>query len=169
MQKVNYLDVISPAVRQLSRGKALLTVGGDKPNTMTIAWGSIGYCWNRPVFTVYVRPQRHTHDILHEQGKFTVSIMLEDADTDIFRFAGRTSGRDVDKFDGHGITAAPGQSIDCPVIGQCQLHFECVLCQETAMRADTMCADVVAAQYMREPEFHTIYMGEIVDCYRTDI
>ena len=64
MQNVNYLDVISEATRQMSRGRALLTVGGDSPNTMTIAWGSIGYCWNRPVFTVYVRPCRHTHDIL---------------------------------------------------------------------------------------------------------
>ena len=169
MQNVNYLDVISQATRQMSRGRALLTVGGDSPNTMTIAWGSIGYCWNRPVFTVYVRPCRHTHDILKAQGKFTVSIMLDDADTDIFSFAGRTSGRDTDKFSGHGITAVPGQKVDCPVIGECQLHFECELLQQTAMRPETMRPDVTERQYTREPDFHTIYMGEIVNCYRTDI
>lgn len=169
MQNVNYLDVIAEATRQLSRGRALLTVGGDKPNTMTIAWGSIGYCWNRPVFTVYVRPCRHTHDILMKQRKFTVSVRLDDEPTDIFRYAGRTSGRDEDKFNGHGITAVPGQVIDCPVIGQCQLHFECVLHQQAAMQADTMSEDVIAAQYTRETDLHTIYMGEIVGCYRTDI
>lgn len=168
MKQLNYLDMIGPAVQQMSRGRALLTVGGEAPNTMTIAWGSIGYCWNRPVFTVYVRPCRHTHDILCREGKFTVSIRLDDEQAEIFRFAGRTSGRDLDKFDGHGITAVPGQSVDCPVIGECQLHFECTLCQQTAMRGDTMRADVQAAQYVREPEYHTIYMGEIVSCYRTD-
>lgn len=167
MQNVNYLDVISQATRQMSRGRALLTVGGDSPNTMTIAWGSIGYCWNKPIFTVYVRPQRHTHDILQQQKKFTVSIALNDEPTDIFRFAGRSSGRDVDKFDGHGITAVPGQSIDCPVIGECQLHFECILHASAPMTGEAMSSEVRDGVYP-QADYHTIYMGEIVDCYRTD-
>lgn len=168
MQHIKYTDMIQQATEQLSHGKALLTVGGDKPNTMTIAWGSIGYCWNRPVFTVYVRPQRHTHDILMKQGQFTVSIALNDTDADIFRFAGRTSGRDVDKFDGHGITAVAGQSVDCPVIGECQLHFECILRASAPMTGEAMHEETRSRVYP-EADYHTIYMGEIVDCYRTDI
>lgn len=168
MQHISYTDMIQPAIRQLAKGRALLTVGGDKPNTMTIAWGSIGYCWNRPVFTVYVRPQRHTHDILQALGRFTVSIALDDETKDIFRFAGSTSGRDVDKFDGHGITAAAGQAIDCPVIGECQLHFECILRASAPMTGDAMHEETRQRVYP-EADYHTIYMGEIADCYRTDI
>lgn len=168
MQHISYTDMIQPAIQQLAQGRALLTVGGDKPNTMTIAWGSIGYCWNRPVFTVYVRPQRHTHDILQTQGRFTVSISLNNEPTDIFRFAGNTSGKDIDKFDGHGITAAAGQKIDCPVIGECQLHFECILRAAAPMTGEAMHEETRRRVYP-EADYHTIYMGEIVDCYRTDI
>ena len=168
MVHIHYADMLPEAIRQLSRGKALLTVGGEKPNTMTIAWGSVGYCWNKPVFTVYVRMQRHTHDILLKNRKFTVSIALNDDNADIFRFAGRTSGRDIDKFDGHGITAAPGQVIDCPVIGECQLHFECLLSEHAPMLGQTMAPEIRAKQYP-DADYHTICMGEIVACYRTDI
>ncbi|MDO4355407.1 MAG: flavin reductase family protein [Clostridia bacterium] len=168
MKHLNYLEVISVATERLAKGQALLTVGGAHPNTMTIGWGSIGFCWGKPVFTVYVRPQRHTHDILREQGKFTVSIALTDDQQAIFRMAGATSGRDVDKFSGHGITAAPGQTIDAPVVAECQLHFECVVLDETRMLGETMDAGVRAHSYPQQ-DYHTIYMGEIVDCYRTDI
>ena len=168
MQHISYTDMIQPAVEQLAKGRALLTVGGDKPNTMTIAWGSIGYCWNRPVFTVYVRPQRHTHDILQAQGRLPVSLSLNNDTTDIFRFAGSTSGREIDKFDNHGITAAAGQSIDCPVIGECQLHFECILRASAPMTGEAMHEETRQRVYP-EADYHTIYMGEIVDCYRTDI
>lgn len=168
MKHLNYLEVISLATERMAKGQALLTVGGAHPNTMTIAWGSIGYCWNMPVFTAYVRPQRHTHDILREQGRFTVSIALTDDRKEIFRMAGTTSGRDMDKFDGHGITAVPGQTVDAPVVAECQLHFECVLRETTQMRGDAMDADVRERCYPQQ-DYHTIYMGEIVDCYRTDI
>ena len=167
MQHINYTEGLSEAMLQLSRGKALLSVGGATPNTMTISWGSIGYCWNRPICTVYVRPQRHTHDILLAQKKFTVSIALDDAHDEIFRFAGSASGRDVDKFQGHGITAAPGQQIDCPVIAECQLHYECVLHAFAPMTGDAMSAEIRERVYP-QADYHTIYIGEIVDCYRTD-
>lgn len=168
MKHLNYLDAIAVATERIARGQALLTVGGERPNTMTIGWGAIGYCWNRPVFTVYVRPQRHTHDLLRREGKFTVSIALTDDRKPIFRMAGSTSGAEVDKFDGHGITAAPGQTIDAPIVAECELHFECVLLEETQMRGDTLDADVRARSYPQQ-DYHTIYMGEIVDCYCTDL
>lgn len=168
MKHLKYTETLPAALEQLSRGKALLTVGGEAPNTMTIAWGSIGYCWNKPVFTAYVRMQRHTHDILLKNRAFTVSVALDDANAEIFRFAGSTSGRDGNKFDGHGITAVPGQKIDCPVIGECQLHFECVLGDSAPMLGQTMATDIRTRQYP-DADYHTICMGEIVACYRTDL
>ena len=62
----------------------------------------------------------------------------------------------------------PGQTVDAPVVGECQLHFECVLRETTQMRGDAMDADVRERCYPQQ-DYHTIYMGEIVDCYRTDI
>ena len=58
MKKLTLTEAIAPATEMLMKGRALLTVGGETPNTMTIGWGFIGYSWNKPVFCVVVRKQR---------------------------------------------------------------------------------------------------------------
>ena len=54
MKEMLFPEISSLAIDCLSHGRALLTVGGEKPNTMTIGWGSIGYFWNKPVLMVGV-------------------------------------------------------------------------------------------------------------------
>ena len=74
MKKVDYLDVMSEVTQKLSHGGVFLNVGGDVPNTMTIGWGWMGYCWKKPVFVAVVRPQRHTYDMLLKAEEFTISV-----------------------------------------------------------------------------------------------
>ena len=62
MKHVNYLEIMGEVTEQMSRGGVFLNVGGEQPNTMTIGWGWIGYCWKKPVFVAVVRPQRHTFE-----------------------------------------------------------------------------------------------------------
>ena len=46
----------------------LITAGTpQRCNTMTASWGGLGVLWNKPVATIYVRPQRHTFAFLEEQ------------------------------------------------------------------------------------------------------
>ena len=58
MKEMRFPEMASLAIDCLSHGRALLTVGGDKPKTMTIGWGTIGRIWNKPVLIVAVRHQR---------------------------------------------------------------------------------------------------------------
>ena len=47
-----------------------------------------------------VNKSNYTHDMIIKTGIFTVSIISEDADFELFKHFGFQSGRDVDKFEG---------------------------------------------------------------------
>lgn len=167
MKKVNYLDIMGELTEKMSGSGVFLNVGGETPNTMTIGWGWIGYCWKKPVFAAVVRPQRHTYELLKQAGEFTVSIPTSNGLKKELAFAGTKSGRDVNKFDGHGLTPAPAQKVSAPIIAECGLHIECRTMLLQDMTGDRMDASVADRCYP-ERDFHTIFFGEIVDCYRTD-
>lgn len=167
MKQIPYLEAMALATERMSNGGVFLTVGGDAPNTMTIGWGAIGYYWKRPVFNALVRPSRHTYDILNREMCFTVSVPTQDSMKRQLGFAGTTSGRDVNKFEGHGLSAAPAQHVSAPIVKECGLHFECVVRLVQDMTLDRMDPDVQRMGYPNG-DLHTMYFGEIVACYRTD-
>ena len=84
----------------------LITAGTrEKCNTMTASWGGLGVLWNKPVATIYVRPQRYTYGFLEENDWFTLSFLPEDR-RDALAYCGSNSGRDGDKFAACGLTRA---------------------------------------------------------------
>ena len=50
--------------------------------------------------SITVNKANHTHDTLMETDDFTVSVISEDADFDLFKHFGFQSGKDTDKFSG---------------------------------------------------------------------
>lgn len=166
MREIDYTEALKLTTERLMRGGVFLTVGGQAPNTMTIGWGSVGFYWGKPVFTVVVRPSRHTYGILLREGEFTVSVPTENPLKRELAFAGSQSGREVNKFEGHGLTAVPAQQVGAPIIQECGLHFECRtrLCQD--MTSDRMDAGVRQTAYPNG-DLHTLVFGEIVACYYT--
>ena len=167
MKKLNYQDALALTCDKLTHGGIFLTVKGNVPNTMTIGWAAVGHIWNKPVFMVVVRPQRHTFEMIKSAGEFTVSVPTTNALRKELAFAGTQSGRDVNKFEGHGLTAVPGHTVDTPVIKECGIHFECKTLLTQDMTGDRMSQEVLEKSYP-ERDFHTMFFGEIVDCYTTD-
>ena len=167
MRELNYLDAIRTATEHLQRGGVFLNVAGEAPNTMTIGWGSVGCVWGKPVFTVLVRPQRHTYEMIKAAGEFTVSVPTKNALTADLIFAGTKSGRDFNKFEGHGLTAVPAREVGAPIVGECGLHFECRTLLTQDMTPDRMDPSLVSGTYAAG-DFHTMFFGEIVRCYTTD-
>lgn len=167
MKTLNYQDALAHTTEKLAHGGIFLTVNGDVPNTMTIGWATIGHIWNKPVFMVLVRPQRHTYELLKKAGEFTVSVPTKHNLRKELAFAGTQSGRDVDKFSGHGLTKTPGHSIDTPTIKECGIHFECKTLLTQDMTAENMC-DSVLNRWYPDRDLHTMFFGEIVNCYSTD-
>ena len=167
MKNLNYLDIIRETTDRMTHGGVFLNVDGARPNTMTIGWGWVGFSWGKPVFTVVVRHSRHTLGLLKAAGEFTVSVPTKNPLRKELAYAGTVSGRDEDKFDGHGLTAAPAQVVGAPIVGECGLHFECKVRLVQDMTPDLMDRDVLDRNYA-DGDFHTLFFGEIVACYSTD-
>ncbi len=167
MKEILYTEAMARTTQKLSHGGAFLTVGGSTPNTMTIGWGAIGFFWNRPVFLAVVRASRHTHDMLLSSCAFTVSVPTNRDLKAELAFAGTASGRDVDKFSGHGLTAAPALKVDAPIVAECGLHFECRVRLTQEMTEGRMDPSVLKTAYPHG-DLHTMFFGEILACYETD-
>ena len=78
----------------------LLVCSGDKENfnMMTASWGWLGWLWNKPVAVVFIRPERHTHELIEKNEYMTLSFLGHSEEArKIYNFCGSKSGRDFDK------------------------------------------------------------------------
>ncbi len=164
MKNVEYTQTIAHTTQHLSGSGVFLTVGGATPNTMTIGWGSVGYYWGKPVFTVVVRPTRHTHGILLAEKEFTVSVPKGRELDKALAFCGSTSGRNTNKFEGHGISTLAGQQVNAPVIAEAFLHYECRVLLMQDMTEDRFDPSTLNRWYPAR-DLHTVFFGEILACY----
>ena len=163
-QDLQYNEYAKEAVEFLSKGAFLTTTAEGKLNTMTIAWGSIGYIWQRPVFMVMVRPSRHTYQMIEASGEFTVSLPLKDMKAAL-GICGSKSGRDTDKFAAAGLKPTPARQIKTPVIEGCGLHYECRVVFKQTMDPAQLDQSITEQKYA-SGDFHTLYFGEILACYK---
>jgi len=166
MQQVPFLDVMALATEKLAGKGVFLTAGTDAPNSMTIGWGGISFFWYKPYFVVPVRYSRFTYGKIKQAGEFTVSVPLDDTCNKALAFFGSKSGRDQDKYAACGLTLTPGHTIKTPVITQCGLHFECVTRYAQTLEPLGYTTDI-PEKYYPNGDFHTLFYGEIVDCYKS--
>ncbi|MCY6369096.1 flavin reductase family protein [Clostridium ganghwense] len=162
---VNFTENLEKGMEYLhKRGAFLTTKVDDKVNTMTISWGSIGFEWNKPIFTVFVRKSRYTHQFVEKSGKFTVSIPVDDSMKEDLAFCGKKSGRDVNKFEECNLKIEEGKEINVPVVGECGLVYECRVVYKQDMDLNLIDEEIRKVKYSDE-DIHTVYYGEIVACY----
>ena len=167
MKEVSFLDVMAPLTEHLDKNGVFLTVAGEPANTMTVGWATIGSSWHKPIVMVLVRPQRHTFSLMEQAEDFTVSIPTKNPLKAELAFAGTKSGRDFNKFEGHGLTAVPAQKVKAPIVAECGLHLECRIVHQQMLTGDEMSDDVNDHSYPQR-DYHKMYFGEIVACYTTD-
>ena len=68
-KEVNAFEYASQIREAMQHGGILLTTkAGEKINTMTIGWGTLGVEWKKPIFTAYVRESRVTRQMLKQNG-----------------------------------------------------------------------------------------------------
>jgi flavin reductase (DIM6/NTAB) family NADH-FMN oxidoreductase RutF len=137
---------------------ALLTAGErDDWNTMTIAWGSLGDLWWRPVVDVYVVPSRYTYEFMERHDWFTVSFFPPQYRQDL-ELLGSVSGRDGDKVAQTGLTPAyleHGVSFE-----QADTVLVCRKIYEQPLDPKAIPAEVMAKTYATMGT-HTLFVGEI--------
>ena len=142
---------------------ALLTAGTlEQANTMTVSWASAGVLWHRPMFHIFVRPERYTYEFIEQSDFFTLSFFTEEY-RDALAFCGRESGRDVDKFAHCGLTLTQGEHGGL-LIDQASENFVCKKRYRTPITLEQMDASFDPSPYYNEKKggLHVMYLGEIL-------
>ena len=93
---------------------------------ITVAWaGTI--CSDPPMLSISVRPERHSYGIIRASGEFVVNLTTRRLQR-ACDWCGVRSGRDYDKWEECGLTAAPASSLElAPVIAESPVNIECAV------------------------------------------
>ncbi len=158
--------LVNEALGNMDKNGLLLVSGAEKPNVMTCSWCGMGFFWGKSILMIPVRKTRYTHELLEQNGQFTVNIGDESMH-DALAFCGSKSGRKVDKFEGAYLKTADAKSVNVPIVCNATYHIECKVLGKTEMIPENLSDDINKAWY-GNGDYHTIYMGEIVEAYRNE-
>lgn len=160
--EVGYMDYLKETLTTMGRsGLLLVSVSQqEKPNVMTIGWGTVGIVWGKPMFIVLVRPSRFTYGLIEETGDFTVNVPPVQMSEEV-SVCGTISGREHDKFIEQKLTAIPAKEVKSPLIGECLIHYECRVVHKNDVLPPELAPDIAPAFYP-QPDYHRLFYGEIM-------
>ena len=164
-EEQTWQDLNDNAIRMIGKDWVLISAGtAEDYNMMTASWGTLGWLWERPVSTIYVRPQRHTHNYTEREDYYTLCF-FDDPDKEVLRLMGTVSGKDFDKMGYEKLTpiVTPNGSIafeEAYLIVECKKLYSMVL-KEEEFDDKTPMNDMYP-----ERDFHTVYYGEIMGVWR---
>ena len=168
-KEVNVWDYAGHIMENIGNGILLTTRSGDRVNTMTIGWGTVGVQWGKPIFIAFVRESRYTRQLLEENGEFTVNVPLGEVEKNILAVCGTKSGTDTDKIAQLGLTLEEGETVSVPAIKQLPLTLECKVIYQQDQEPSAIFPEYDARYYAKgsrnEGDYHTAYYGEITAAY----
>ena len=135
---------------------------GGRDALMTAGWGAMGFLWNRPIVTVYVRPSRYTFDFLKSSSFFTVSFFPPKMASTL-AWCGSYSGRDTDKLAGSGLTAC--RIGDYLTYEEAGLTFACRKIYMREMDERLVLDKEMTHEYYGEKDVHWSFTGQIEHVY----
>ena len=139
----------------------------DKPNFMTIGWGTLGIVWGIPIWTVLVRPSRYTYECIAHSGCFSVNVPTP-AMAEACAICGSRSGRDGDKCGPAGLTVTRGTDVPAPLADQCPIVYECQVVHYNDVDPETLTTDIIAGAYPAG-DFHRVYYGKVLAAAAGDV
>lgn len=142
---------------------ALTTEFDGKANAMTCSWGGIGHLWNKNVAFVFVRESRYTKELLDNSDTFSACFFdpKDKANRQILKYFGAVSGRVEDK-----IAAAKLNVNHCgeiPFIDEANFAIVCKKLAAVPITKESLIAFNLEEDFYKEGDYHTMYIGEIVD------
>lgn len=116
-----------------------------KNNVFTVGWIGTA-CTKPPMITVAIRPERLSHKYIKEGNSFVVNL----ASTNLVKavdYCGVRGGKTTDKFKDMNLTLSEAEEINCGVINECPVAFECVVKSITPLGS------------------HDLFLAEVVKCH----
>lgn len=132
---------------------------GESASGMTVSWGGTGIMWERPVVTIYIRPQRFTKTLIDANDRFSLSFLPEDM-RNISQFFGRNSAADgIDKFAESGASAVFEEEV--PYVDGADMVFICRKLISGEFDPDRIYDSCNDSTYYPDKDYHTYYIAEI--------
>lgn len=126
-------------------------------NAMTASWGGLGVLWNKPVATVYVRPQRYSFDLCESAEGISLCVLGEEY-RDALKLCGTKSGRDIDKIKGCSLSCTEIDGVK--VISESKLAFICKKAYADMLKKECF-VDKDHLKHYPKDDFHRVYILEI--------
>ena len=131
---------------------------GEKTNMMTASWGGVGILWNKPVATIYVRPQRYTKEFIDNEEYFSLCVLPEEY-RQILNYCGTKSGRDEDKIAETKLTI--DESEKAPIFKESRLVLICKKLYAQDLTEQSFIDKSLVEKNYQAKDFHTMYIAEI--------
>ena len=150
---------------------AVLSAGTkDSHNSCIIGWGLLGVAWSRPLFIVYVKPDRYTYQFMEKTEVFTVNFIKKSLYSKFTPY-GKQSGRDINKEE---VTGAQIQFLDNGGITfkEAEEVYVCKMMGKTYFDEKNLSPDIIkfyedaSKLFKQTTEPHGVYIGEIIGHYK---
>lgn len=140
-------------------------------NTMTVAWGGIGFMWGKPAMFAAVRPERYTFEFTEKADTFSITAFdMKDAGKGWRKqlvYLGTKSGRDEPKIEKAGLTVIHEEGT--PYFKEARLAFICKKIMAPVFSADAVCdhdfdkfyGGVNSGAEGLGGGYHTLYIAQI--------
>jgi flavin reductase (DIM6/NTAB) family NADH-FMN oxidoreductase RutF len=140
----------------------MLIASGDKLNynMMTASWGNLGILWNKPIASIFVRPQRYTYEFLERNDFFTLTFFDHNYRPLLNRL-GSESGRKTSKMNIEGLDAVETEN-KVVFFQQARLVMECRKIYYADINPNHFLDHTLSGVYP-DNDFHRMYMGEIIN------
>ena len=144
----------------------VLSVGSENigHNAMTVAWGSFGPIWHTengggymPTVTIFVRPQRYTHELIEKEEYFALSTLK---DKKALAYLGSHSGKYSDKIRNAGLNV--NFSYGTSFVDESDLVFICKKDYRGSLKEEEFIDKNVVSKDYPKKDFHDFYVAEIV-------
>ena len=161
-KEITPYDMDENAIDLIGRQWMLVTAGNIKSfNTMTAAWGGIGFLWNVPVSYIFIRPQRYTYEFTEKNQYFTLSFFDKEYKQALI-YCGTKSGRDVDKMKETGLIPITTKNGNI-TFEQARLVIECEKIYYDDSKPEYFFDKSIDKNYPGK-DYHRMYIGKIVNC-----
>jgi flavin reductase (DIM6/NTAB) family NADH-FMN oxidoreductase RutF len=165
-KKINPEAITGNIVKMIGHEWMLVTAGNPGNfNTMTAAWGGLGYLWNEPLAIIFIRPQRYTYEFTEKHDFFSLCFFQREH-SNILKFCGTRSGRDTDKVAATGLTPVASEA-GTVYFEEAKLVIECRKVYYHDINPSNFLDDRIKKIYPGQ-DYHRMYFGFIINCLKMD-
>ena len=162
-EEIELADIELAPFTAFDKGWGLVTAGDAKKyNTMTVSWGGLGTLWNKPVATIYIRPQRYTKQFVDANERFTVSLFGGEHKREL-GVLGTKSGRDGNKVAEVGFT--PVELAGQVSFEEASLVLVCRKLYADEIRPEGFIDASCDERCYPDHDYHTFYIAEVERAY----